>query len=191
MRRHIRAATLMLVVSWLIGCSNDYVPKAPPATGAPAAKPAPPSSSASSFSPRPSAQQSPERIAAKASAVRSATESPPSTKPVVTDPPTRAPDQYSVRLSMGVALPQTGPQGTLMSFSVEYVAAVSDSHSADYVWVIERAHGARNKRSIRLDKEGTLAILINGWHPTDGPFETHIESGSGSRLSRSIELIGP
>ena len=143
--------------SWLIGCSNDYVPKAPPATGAPAAKPAPPSSSASSFSPRPSAKQSPERIAAKASAVRSATESPPSTKPVVTDPPTRAPDQYPSAYRWAWRSLDRAPRD-IHEFQRRVCSGRERFALGRLCLVIERAHGARNKRSIRLDKEGTLAI---------------------------------
>jgi hypothetical protein len=100
---------------------------------------------------------------------------------------------------MGVALPQTGPDGILMSFSVEYEAPPSNTSPSlasktnppDYFWVIERAHGAPFKRAVRLSGQNTLAVLINEWRPTDAPFQTHIEDRYGHRLSLSIDLEGP
>jgi hypothetical protein len=101
---------------------------------------------------------------------------------------------------MGVALPQTGPEGILMSFSVEYDAPPSTANSKslasksnppDYIWVIERAHGAPFKQAVHLSGQNTLVVLINGWRPTEAPFTTHIEDRSGHRLSASIDLEGP
>jgi hypothetical protein len=94
----------------------------------------------------------------------------------------------SIRLSAGVALPQTGPDGTLMSFSVDYEFAEGQPDSGGYTWVIERAHGASAKQKAQLSNHGNLMTLIPGWKPEDGPFQSHIEDLKGARLSESIEM---
>jgi hypothetical protein len=88
-----------------------------------------------------------------------------------------------------VALPQTGPTGILMSFSVEYrFTRGQPNPSSPYVWVIERSRGNAAKMAVRLAPSGTLQILIPGWRPEEGPFQSHIEQYGGNRLSRSITL---
>jgi hypothetical protein len=104
-------------------------------------------------------------------------------------PPSMAQPALSIQLSTGVALPQTGPEGTLMSFSVDYEVGQADPSSAGYVWVIERAHGAAHKQKAQLAKKGNLMVLIQGWQPEDGPFKSHIEDAKGTRLSESIEML--
>jgi len=85
-------------------------------------------------------------------------------------------------------LPQTGPEGILMSFSVEYEVIGEPSRSADYVWVIEREHGKPAKGLVKLARQATLPIFINGWRPQEGPFHLHFEDRRGNRLSATIEL---
>ena len=75
-----------------------------------------------------------------------------------------------------------------MSFSVDYELTQGEPISSGYVWIIERAHGSPAKQPVQLAKQGNLPILINGWRPEDGPFQTHMEDPSGNRLSASIEL---
>jgi hypothetical protein len=87
-----------------------------------------------------------------------------------------------------VALPQTGPEGTLMSFSVDYEFTDGVPSASGYVWVIERAHGKPLRQPVKLSKQGNLPILLNGWRPEDGPFQIHMEDLGGKRLSASIEL---
>jgi hypothetical protein len=97
--------------------------------------------------------------------------------------------QHSIALSTGVALPQTGLEGTMMMFSVEYEVQ-GEPNTAGYFWVIERAHGKPAKLERKLAKKGTLmAALQNGWRPEDGPFHSHIEDRSGHPLSESIEML--
>jgi hypothetical protein len=87
-----------------------------------------------------------------------------------------------------VALPQTGPEGTMMGFSVSYEFAQGKPDSEGYVWVIERTHGDAARRPVKLTEKGTLEAMIQKWRPEDGPFHTHIEDRKGNRLSESIEL---
>jgi hypothetical protein len=95
-----------------------------------------------------------------------------------------------IKLSAGVALPQTGPEGILMSFSVDYELQGAPG-TTPYVWVIDRGQGVSAKRPVRLTKkQGNLIILIPGWRPTDGPFQTHLEDKTGKQLSASVELLG-
>ncbi len=95
----------------------------------------------------------------------------------------------SIELSTGVALPQTGPEGTMMMFSVDYeVVAGEPNAKAGYVWVIERAKGAPAKRAEQLKKKGTLEAAVFHWRPEDGPFRSHIEDRKGKRLSESIDM---
>lgn len=195
MHRKVHAVALVSVILWLAGCSDGYTPAPPPTPSGPVATPTPPPAPPPSAPSKPSPRlPSPAETAGGGSKGPAAAQpqSPP-VKPAVSESPQPSAAEQPVRLSMGVALPQTGPQGTLMSFSVEYQAPPNDSTSSEYVWVIERAHGAPNKKSVRLDKQGqgTLSIFINGWRPTEAPFQTHIEDRSGQRLSASIELLGP
>jgi len=103
-------------------------------------------------------------------------------------PPPAAASLASIQLSAGVALPQTGPDGTLMSFSVDYEFVQGDPSAEGYAWVIERAHGGPARQQVRLSGKGTLQVLIPGWRPENGPFQMHIEDRKGNRLSESIEL---
>jgi hypothetical protein len=83
--------------------------------------------------------------------------------------------QPPIKLSVGVALPQTGPTGTLMSFSMDYQFTQSGPDpTAKYVWVIERSQGDPYQRPVQLNGKGTLQILIPGWRPGEGPFQSHI-----------------
>jgi hypothetical protein len=101
-----------------------------------------------------------------------------------------APGAEQVKLSAGVALPQTGPEGILMSFSVDYELLVAPS-KAPYVWVIERGQGVSAKIPVKLaKKQGNLVTLIQGWRPTDGPFQSHLEDKTGKQVSASVELLG-
>lgn len=103
-------------------------------------------------------------------------------------PQSSASVQLPIRLSTGVALPQTGPEGTLMSFSVDYHFDQGDPNPAGYSLVIERTQGAPARRSVRLAKQGELPILVPGWRPEDGPFHAHIEDLNGNRISQLIDL---
>ena len=88
-----------------------------------------------------------------------------------------------------MALPQTGPTGILMSFSVDYRFTSGQPDPAlQYVWVIERAKGNSAALPVRLNAQGTLQILIPGWRPEEGPFQSYLADYRGNRVSRSISL---
>ena len=101
--------------------------------------------------------------------------------------------QPPIKLSVGVALPQTGPTGTLMSFSMDYqFTQGGPDPTAKYVWVIERSQGDPYQRPVQLNGKGTLQILIPGWRPGEGPFQSHIAEVSDEevlgKISGSIAL---
>lgn len=101
-------------------------------------------------------------------------------------------EKEQIRLSAGVALPQTGPEGMLMSFSVDYELKFHPGTAPNkYVWVIERTRGDPAKIPVHLsEQQGNLINLIQGWRVADGPFQTHIEDNKGNRLSPTVELLG-
>jgi len=122
--------------------------------------------------------------------------SPPPTPvlPSASTPPTpaepAAAQQPSIRLSAGVALPQSLPTGTAMGFSVDYqFSAGAPSTSSPYVWVIQPSKGQRAIERRQLTNQGTLqSFFQQQFRPENGPFSTHIEDANGNRLSRSLPL---
>jgi hypothetical protein len=101
--------------------------------------------------------------------------------------------QPPIKLSAGVALPQTGPTGTLMSFSVDYqFTQGGPGPTAKYVWVVERSQGGPYQQPVQLNGKGTLQTLVPGWRPGEGPFRSHIAEISDEealgKVSGSIEL---
>ena len=94
-----------------------------------------------------------------------------------------------VRLSAGVALPQTLPDGSVMTFSVDYefLPGHAPASSGGYVLVIQRPHGPPGRFPVQLRAKDTLAVFTN-WHPSEGPFHAHLEDASGQRISDSVEL---
>lgn len=113
---------------------------------------------------------------------------PPPTSPVPS-PGEPAAGLRSIRLSAGVALPQTLPTGTAMGFSVDYEFTRGRPNPASpYVWVIEPGKGQPAKFAARLANKSTLQVFVPHWRPENGPFQSHIEDTAGNRLSRSIPL---
>lgn len=94
-----------------------------------------------------------------------------------------------VRLSAGVALPQTLPDGSVMTFSVDYefLPGYTPGSQSRYVLVIERPQGPPGRFPVQLRLRDTLAIFTN-WPPSEGPFRAHLEDGFGQRISDSVEL---
>ena len=56
---------------------------------------------------------------------------------------------------MGVALAQTGPEGTMMMFSVNSEIAQGGTVAADYFWVIEREKGSPVKIPVKMAKRAS------------------------------------
>ena len=93
-----------------------------------------------------------------------------------------------IQLSVGVALPQTGPEGTIMGFSADYQFASGGPQTGmKYFWLIKGAGGKAARIPVRLEQQGNLALLLP-WRPEDGPFQGHIEDSGGNRLSGTIDL---
>ncbi len=207
---------LLLVVA---GCWSEYQvgslpkPAAKPAASpaAQASQPATPAMPPLAF---PSAPAGPHSIPPRGAMPASASPPLPPTMPlspaglprassVPSMPP--AAQQFPIDLSVGVALPQTLPEGTAMGFSVTYRFGEGEPHpSIQYAWVITKSQqwpvtgpgspqGPSSSRlpskrlqariPVRLDREGTLYTFIQGWRPEEEPFQTHIEDSRGQRLS--------
>jgi hypothetical protein len=187
MRRCFYAVLVSSVVLGLVGCEDDSTPNPEPKTGAPVVQPSP--SSPTPRTPSPSPADANTNAAHEKPVPQSPPPAAPTAPSAATPPPVTAPTQLRIQLSTGVALPQTGPEGTLMAFSVDYEVAQGEPGSESYVWVIERTHGAAHKQKAQLAKKGNLTILVQGWQPENGPFKSHIEDAKGARLSESIEML--
>jgi hypothetical protein len=104
--------------------------------------------------------------------------------------PTRAP----VKLSAGVALAQTGPEGTLMSFSVDYrFLDGKPDKEGRYLWIIQPAVGDPLELPVQLKKkQDTLMRLVPEWKPDIGPFKTQLvevaKDGTQKKLSELTPL---
>jgi hypothetical protein len=94
-----------------------------------------------------------------------------------------------VQLSAGVALPQTLPDGTVMSFSVDYqfLQGQPDSNAA-YVWVIERSQGTASRQPVKLKARDTLQGFVADFRPEQAPFQTYLEDARGNRVSATVPL---
>jgi hypothetical protein len=114
--------------------------------------------------------------------------------PPGTSRPSTAPAQAAaISLSAGVALPQTGPEGTMMGFSVDYQFNQGRPQpSEQFFWVIERSQGTPAKIPQKLQPKGTLqGFITTGWRPEQGPFRTHIQNSSGRQVSETADLRAP
>jgi len=91
----------------------------------------------------------------------------------------------SIRLSTGIALPQTLPDGTQVGVSVDYKVTGQLDTSAKYVWVIESRQGEIAMEVKLSPQGGNLAgFLPISIRPGDSPFRAWIDevSTSGSRV---------
>ncbi|MBI1900244.1 MAG: hypothetical protein HYS13_03895 [Planctomycetia bacterium] len=94
-----------------------------------------------------------------------------------------------LHLKAGVALPQTGPNGTLMGFSVDYYLIAGSLHGqaryAKFHWVVEGAAGFRLSTQIpQLKQDDNLLLLQDGWRPENGPYRSYVveERRDGKRV---------
>jgi hypothetical protein len=91
----------------------------------------------------------------------------------------------SIRLSVGLALPQTLPDGTQVGVSVDYKVTGKLNSSAKYVWVIESRQGETAMEVQIKPQGGNLASFLPiSIRPGDSPFRARIDevSSSGSRV---------
>lgn len=86
-------------------------------------------------------------------------------------PGSRSYDAARVALSRPVVLPQTLPDGTQATFSVEYEFIGDGPRSqCRYAWVIAAADGRQRAANVQLKISGALQLLSSGFSPSDGPF---------------------
>ncbi len=99
-----------------------------------------------------------------------------------------------VMLRRGVALPQTLPTGTQVSFSVEYeFVQGAPSSSYAYIWVIESGRGKPIAVPCRpTQRQGTLTLLASGLRPEAKPFRCYLmetrAGGERRRISKTTPL---
>jgi hypothetical protein len=191
MRRRLSVTYCLLVVLAIAGCSNDSTvssqvrPDAPVARPIPPPPPPPPPPPASKADATGITGSEPPAAMAKPGEPSATPATPPRLLPAVVQ-------QKSIQLTAGVALAQTGPEGTLMMFSVDYEVVQGDPNAMGYVWVIERARGNSAKVDVKLKPNATLTTAIGGgWRSEDGPFHCHLEDRMGNRVSESIEMHEP
>ena len=195
MQRKFLAVFVAATVCWTAGCSENYVPSPSPRAEPQAEEPSSPEPPLSSPAPAlesPSAQLPAPAVVPESRPVEQPASEPPApvAPPPLAPPPTIITDRHSIELSTGVALPQPGPEGTMMMFGVEYEFVLGEPNpKSKYVWVIERAKGAPVKQAVRLSKKKTLYTAVQRWRPENGPFRSHIEDRDGKRLSASIEML--
>lgn len=161
-----RRYSLGLVCAAAVGCEGDHAAQ----VAAPAAPAQPPA---------PAPQASANSAAGAAS------------KPVNTTL-----RKLDVRLSVGLALAQTTPEGTLMGFSVDYeFHGAAPSSGAKYGFMLRRGDGQTVVQPSSLESEGNLSTLVPSWRPEDGPFQGAIVelNANDETVAQSdwIELTGP
>jgi hypothetical protein len=107
--------------------------------------------------------------------------------------PPAAPPQAVAKLSAGTALPQPGPEGTLMMFSVDYrFREGAPDPAAKYVWVLEPAKGEPLEQPVKLRRQDTLQAIVPRWRPENGPFKSRIDEiaadGSRRNLAPPVDM---
>ena len=96
-----------------------------------------------------------------------------------------APAKRYIRLSVGLALPQTLPDGTQVGVSVDYKLLGSLKPSAKYLWVVQSAKNEVTMEVKLSQQGGNLAnFLPYEIRPEHGPFKARIDevTTSGSRV---------
>ena len=101
--------------------------------------------------------------------------------------------EFPIQLSAGTALPQTAPDGTVMSFSVDFQADGYQSQgSVRCVLVIQRGDGQRVDQPVQISARGTWVSVVPNWKPEEGPFQAHVEEiatqGTRRTVSRTVNL---
>jgi hypothetical protein len=94
---------------------------------------------------------------------------------------------------VGVALPQSLPSGSAMTFGLQYhVASGALDPANNYEWVIEPPHGIAWKQQVTLERQGELNALISEWPPETGDYTTYIQqigpTGSATIISKKLKL---
>ena len=108
-------------------------------------------------------------------------------------PAALTPSAPPIHLSAGVALAQTFPSGTGMSFSVDYQFREGGPNPSNrYEWVIEGQGGKSLEQPVQLSGGGNLPLIVPRLRPETGPFSSHIveitPDGLRQKVSRSVPM---
>jgi hypothetical protein len=91
----------------------------------------------------------------------------------------------AIRLSAGIAVPQSLPTGTAMGMSVDYQIAGPLNLSSQYMWVVSSQAGENVEVAAPLQTMGTLQAFFSQLRPEHRPFHCHIDEISpGGRRTR-------
>jgi hypothetical protein len=131
---------------------------------------------------------------------RGATDSPPPMQPQSPPSPPRgnpssagapaATERKLVKLSAGVALPQSLPDGTAIGVSVDY-SVDGELHRSSRYYCVIKSGAADVVTEVQLESSGTLAAFFSQLKPEHRPFSARIEeipAGSKRRIIISNEL---
>jgi hypothetical protein len=90
-----------------------------------------------------------------------------------------------IRLSAGIAVPQSLPMGTVMGMSVDYQVFGALNGSSRYVWVVSSEGGGNVEVAMPPQSEGTLQAFFLKLRPEHRPFNCHIdEIAPGGKRTR-------
>jgi hypothetical protein len=91
----------------------------------------------------------------------------------------------AIRLSAGIAVPQSLPTGTVMAMSVDYAIAGPLNQSSRFVWVAASQEGGNVEVAVQLQQSGTLQAFFRQLRPEHRPFNCYIEEvAPGGRRTR-------
>ncbi len=100
-----------------------------------------------------------------------------------------------VKLSAGVALPQSLPTGTAMGFSVDYAFETgTPPRNVRFLWVIQPSKGKAIEKAIRPRSKGTQRTFAKDSKPEQGPFECYfaaVVNGKKVPISAKVQLQSP
>jgi hypothetical protein len=188
----MRNVALLFVVLLAPGCASEYEEAARQTAGREAApeNADPEADAIAAVAKVPAAEEpAPEVAEIQPVAGKPPLPSPPPAAPPAAPPAPQRRTGPAIRLSAGVALPQSLPTGTAMGMSVDYAFVVGQPQpSLSYVWVIEPAKADPVRQPVELSRSGTLQAFFTGLRPEHGPFHSHIEGSDGARLSKSLPL---
>ena len=104
-----------------------------------------------------------------------------------TKPAAPPPSATPIKLSAGVALPQLGPEGTLMMFSVDYRFMEGKPDPAmKYAWVLQPAKGDPLEQPLKIKRADNLTAIVPQWKPDQGPFTSHIDEIAADGTRRTV-----
>ena len=164
------------IATWCTGCDQ---PSASPTSGTSSP---PPAVATQTVIPSEIPPTPPGASAASPAPAVSPPANPPAAQPQVQAPATVPPSAPRIRLSTGVALAQTLPDGTSVLCSIDYQWLSGEAQQGvQYVWVIELGNGQRMTGPANVGKRsGTIQAILRGVKPDQGPFKGAVFAKSSS-----------